>query len=272
MRRVSRRLCVGALLLLSACQTPGGERPVAVANPHYKVGAPYEVDGRRYVPTVDRNYDQVGIASWYGDAFHGRLTANGEIFDKTRLSAAHKTLPMPILVSVENLENGRSVVLRLNDRGPFVDDRIIDLSHAAADALGFTAKGLARVRVRYVAEADLYALAAAPGEVAKGMRPAPAETLAAPVAAAPLPPVATVAPPPPAIFWVEIATAASITALDAVAASAGALGPLAIVSEGAGGVQSLRLGPYTGEAEAAAALRNAAAAGFAAARLLPQQD
>ncbi len=153
---------------MAGCSTTGlPDAPTTVgqtARPHYKVGAPYQIDGIWYVPKVDETYEEIGIASWYGDAFHGKLTANGEIFDKGRISAAHKTLPMPVLAEVENLENGRRIVVRVNDRGPFVGDRVIDLSHAAADELGFTAKGLARVRVRYVGETELMALAAKPGE------------------------------------------------------------------------------------------------------------
>ncbi len=161
-----RFLLLLGLLALAACQTPyqGGKPPgggggFATPNPHYKVGNPYQVAGRWYYPAEDDQYDAIGIASWYGDDFHGKLTANGEVFDMRRLSAAHTTLPMPILVEVENLENGRKIVLRVNDRGPFVDNRIIDLSHAAATYLGYAEKGLARVRVRYVGKAELYAQA-----------------------------------------------------------------------------------------------------------------
>ena len=126
------------------------------ARPHVKVGNPYTIDGRRYyTPKVDKNYRRVGTASWYGPKFHGRLTANGEIFDRKLLTAAHKTLPLPTLVRVENLENGKRLVVRVNDRGPFVDDRIIDLSEAAARELGFRRKGLAKVRVTYLSEASL---------------------------------------------------------------------------------------------------------------------
>lgn len=154
-----RNFClVSALLALAAaCSTV--EKAPPSSNPHYKVGSPYKVDGRWYTPAVDEDYDEIGLASWYGDQFDGKLTANGEIFDKTRLTAAHKTLPMPSLVQVDNLENGRSITLRLNDRGPFVDDRIIDLSEAAAVSLGFQGQGLAKVRVRYLGEAELTAIA-----------------------------------------------------------------------------------------------------------------
>jgi len=115
----------------------------------YKTGNPYMVAGRWYTPMQQlTSYDQSGIASWYGDDFHGKLTANGESYNMYSLSAAHKTLPLPTLVRVTNLENGRSVVVRVNDRGPFVKDRLIDLSYAAANSLGFMDKGTTRVRVQ----------------------------------------------------------------------------------------------------------------------------
>jgi rare lipoprotein A len=114
----------------------------------YKVGNPYEIAGVWYFPAEDFGYDETGIASWYGSQFHGRDTANGERFDMNALSAAHKTLPMPSFVRVTNLENGRSLNLRVNDRGPFVRGRVIDLSRRAAQLLGFEHRGTARVRVQ----------------------------------------------------------------------------------------------------------------------------
>ena len=121
----------------------------------YKVGAPYQVAGIWYVPKEDPTYDQTGTASWYGDAFHQKATANGEIFDMNAVSAAHTTLPMPSMVEVTNLDNGQKLVVRVNDRGPFIGDRIIDLSREAARQLGYDRAGLAHVRVRYVGPAPL---------------------------------------------------------------------------------------------------------------------
>src|SRR3990167_1841194 len=137
-RRIPVVLAAAALAGCSTLNLPDAPKTVGgpVAKPHYKIGAPYKIDGRWYVPKVDERYDEIGVASWYGDAFHNKLTANGEIFDKKRISAAHKTLPLPTLAEVENLENGRKIVVRVNDRGPFVGDRVIDLSHAAADEIG----------------------------------------------------------------------------------------------------------------------------------------
>ncbi|PTM99056.1 septal ring lytic transglycosylase RlpA family protein [Mycoplana dimorpha] len=116
----------------------------------YVVGKAYVVRGKRYNPKQDRDYDSKGIASWYGAGFHGRLTANGEIFDKDHLSAAHSTLPLPSYVRVTNLENRSSLIVRVNDRGPFHKGRIIDLSSKAADLLDLKKRGTATVRVQYV--------------------------------------------------------------------------------------------------------------------------
>ena len=122
----------------------------------YKIGQPYQIDGDWYYPQENTTYEGVGIASWYGSKFQGRRTANGEIFDMNLLTAAHPTLPMPVIVRVTNLENGRSVVVRVNDRGPFKRNREIDVSQRAAELLGFRKKGTARVRVRYLQKAPLY--------------------------------------------------------------------------------------------------------------------
>jgi rare lipoprotein A len=124
----------------------------STVSPNYKVGKPYQVAGVWYYPQEDFDYDQTGIASWYGPDFHGKLTGNGELFDQNAISAAHKTLPMPCVVRVTNLENGRSVVVRVNDRGPFVNGRIIDMSRRGAQMLGFESQGTARVRVQVLAE------------------------------------------------------------------------------------------------------------------------
>lgn len=121
----------------------------------YKVGAPYQIAGRWYTPREEPGYDRIGIASWYGDDFHGRKTANGEIYDMRALSAAHPTLPMPSYVWVTSLSSNRTVLVRVNDRGPYAHDRVIDLSKASARALGFEGQGLARVRVRYAGPAPL---------------------------------------------------------------------------------------------------------------------
>lgn len=154
-------LAAGASLAACASIEPRyASRPGAKPAPPagaggYKVGKPYQVAGVWYTPREQPNYDEIGIGSWYGDAFHMKATANGEIFDMHAASAAHTTLPLPSIVEVTNLENGRTIQVRVNDRGPFVDNRIIDLSREAARQLGYDRKGLAKVRVRYVGPAPL---------------------------------------------------------------------------------------------------------------------
>ncbi len=130
-------------------------RAIRKGGGRYMVGQPYKVAGRWYRPAENRAYDETGIASWYGPNFHGRLTANGETFDQFALTGAHPTLPLPSYVRVENLSNGRSTIVRINDRGPFARDRLIDLSRRTAEVLGFIRNGTARVRVTYVGPAPL---------------------------------------------------------------------------------------------------------------------
>ena len=124
--------------------------PDAAEDVGYKLGKPYEIDQVWYFPSYEASYDQTGVASWYGTAFHGRPTAIGEPFDMNEVTAAHPTLPLPSRVRVTNLENGRQLVMRVNDRGPFIGDRVIDVSRRAAQLLGFYGKGLAEVRVEYL--------------------------------------------------------------------------------------------------------------------------
>ena len=161
-----RRVLVplGALLAIAACTTgppPPPEitfdqpPPPAIGGGIYKVGDPYEIVGVWYYPREDNEYDKTGIGSWYGEEFNGRLTANGEIFNRNAITAAHPTLPMPVNARVTNLENGRSLVVRINDRGPFVNDRIIDLSERAAELLGYRTQGTAQVRVTFLGRAEL---------------------------------------------------------------------------------------------------------------------
>ncbi|MEM6914192.1 MAG: septal ring lytic transglycosylase RlpA family protein [Pseudomonadota bacterium] len=151
---VVRAAGILTLLLIAACSTPGGKR-AAVPSPHVKVGEPYQIGGRWYYPAVDKDYDRVGLASWYGPNFHGKLTANGEIFDQNRLTAAHPTLPLPSIVEVTNQRTGKKIRVRVNDRGPFAHDRILDLSMASARKLDTLDQGVAPVRVRYVGDARL---------------------------------------------------------------------------------------------------------------------
>lgn len=154
-------LCAG-LLCLNACTTGtpelSGMSPEAQAKiikdygGVYKVGNPYKVAGRWYYPKEDYNYVEEGMASWYGEDFNGKMTANGEHYNMNTLTAAHRTLPLPSIVKVTNLQNGRSVVLRVNDRGPYVKERIIDLSKRGAQLLGYLGQGTTRVRVEIMAK------------------------------------------------------------------------------------------------------------------------
>ncbi|SNB51452.1 rare lipoprotein A [Arboricoccus pini] len=137
----------------------------------FKLGKPYQIKGKWYYPEYDPNYQKIGIASWYGDQFQGLATANGEIFDKNQITAAHPTLPIPSNVRVTDLDTGRSIVVRVNDRGPYHGDREIDLSQAAARELGYEREGVARVKVEFLGLADgiqpppglVYASAKSPG-------------------------------------------------------------------------------------------------------------
>src|SRR3984893_16605413 len=129
--------------------------PVPKGGGTYRVGKPYTVGGRVYVPEEDTGYREEGVASWHCDDFHGRLTANGEVFDMASLTAAHPTLPMPCYARVTNLTNGKSLIVRVNDRGPYHGNRLIDVSNRAAELLEFKGSGVARVRVEYVGRAPL---------------------------------------------------------------------------------------------------------------------
>lgn len=129
--------------------------PVPKGGGRYRVGKPYTVAGRTYVPEEDVNYKAEGYASWYGDDFHGRFTANGEVFDMNSISAAHPTMPLPSYARVTNLRNKKSIVVRVNDRGPYVGNRIIDLSSRVAKLLEFQGHGVTKVKVEYVGRAPL---------------------------------------------------------------------------------------------------------------------
>jgi rare lipoprotein A len=129
-------------------------QPVPKGGGREMVGRPYQVAGRTYVPRETPGYSRVGLASWYGSAFHGRLTANGEIFDRHSIAAAHTTMPLPSYARVTNLENKRSIIVRVNDRGPYHANRVLDVSEGVAEALEFRRAGTARVRVDYVGRAS----------------------------------------------------------------------------------------------------------------------
>ena len=152
-----------ACLSLAHCSAPPkySERVIAEDDPvpkgggNYHVGKPYNINGRTYVPNENASYRAEGVASWYGPDFHGRMTANGEVYDMHAISAAHPTMPLPSYARVTNLDNKRSIIVRINDRGPYVRNRIIDVSIGTAKALEFYGHGIARVKVEYVGRAPL---------------------------------------------------------------------------------------------------------------------
>ncbi|MFV3076942.1 septal ring lytic transglycosylase RlpA family protein [Niveispirillum fermenti] len=182
------------------------QQPAAIPGGSYKVGNPYQISGVWYYPRVDYGYNETGIASWYGPGFHAKVTANGELYNENELTAAHQTLPMPSLVRVTNLENGRSIVVRINDRGPFVSGRIIDMSRRGAQLLGFDQQGTAKVRVEVLADESRAIAAAAmnagtqvagspDGGPVPQAAPRPSVTVEGVPPPASPPPARTVAPP-----------------------------------------------------------------------------
>lgn len=197
-----------ALLSLAACSSTNNSSTVATGNipkskGYYKVGSPYKIDGIWYTPQVYETFTEEGIASWYGPGFHGKMAANGETFDTHALTGAHKTLPLPSIVRVTNLENGRSAVVRVNDRGPFSDNRIFDASRYTAETLGFLNKGTARVRLELLPEESKIAAAEAmEGRISSQyasntQQPIQTAQPVNTIAAKPLAPIAGYAPLPP---------------------------------------------------------------------------
>ncbi len=159
-------LLILVLFLLPACaqtelashlikQTPISGSVHAKSKGDFKIGNSYVIKGQRYTPRETYDFTQTGIASWYGPNFHGKKTANGEVFDKFDLTAAHKTLQMPSIIRVTNLENGRSVILRVNDRGPFSKGRVLDVSERGAELLDFRHQGTARVRIELLSQESM---------------------------------------------------------------------------------------------------------------------
>jgi peptidoglycan lytic transglycosylase len=279
-------LALAVLLLLAACGTTrdatwsgsGGNPQVG----HYKLGQPYKIKGRWYYPEYDPGYSRVGTASWYGAGFHGMPTANGEVFDRERITAAHPTLPLPSVARVTNLENGRVVDVRVNDRGPFVGDRLIDLSQAAARKLGFEGQGLAPVRVDFVSLAEARgtpprptvarAAPAAPRRVVVASLPAPVARATAPAARAI--PVAAAAEPascPLGERFVQVGAFADAAQMRAAMRAVDGLGSVRIEPAFAGdrAVVRVRLGPVSDAATASRLLQRVAARGYADAFLTP---
>lgn len=249
-------------LLLASCSIPDRPRGTAsrpagpVPDMPVKIGKPYQVAGVWYYPADDRFYDEVGLASWYGGRFHEGATANGEAYDMDRVGAAHKTLPLPSYVEVTALATGRTLLVRINDRGPFKEGRIIDLSRRSAQLLGIDRAGVTPVRVRRVqpAEADRLAL--------RWGRPASQRPSATATELAQLRQRLAALPPPPSGYFVQVAAFADRLRAENVAAS------LAARVDAASDLWRVRLGPYTDEASALEALAQARAQGYQDARLV----
>ncbi len=260
-----------AALLLAACSGPRSTPPPidpVSTTPHgtYKLGQPYKINGIWYFPEFDPAYDKTGVASWYGQDFHGLPTANGEVFDMRQPTAAHPTLPLPSVVEVTNLDNGRKLQLRVNDRGPFHDNRLIDLSQAAAKELGFEGKGLARVRVRFVSLLPAHGVPPVAGTTT---RPAAVVATAVPAAG----PVARAAPArasrsAPAStrgcgaddHFVQVAAFSEPVNAAALQRRLNAVGPVEVQS--APPVSRVRLGPYASRSDAFGTLARVQGMGY----------
>lgn len=231
-----------------------------------RVGPPYEANGVWYVPTPEPGYSESGIASWYGPNFHGQRTANGDTFDEMALTAAHPTLPIPSLVQVTNLENGREVIVRVNDRGPFVDGRLIDLSRGAAQVLGFEGQGRARVHVRYLGPAPRRVDAS--GQAIPETAVPPLVTPAPPTGPRVLTPAPLVSPPatpaPVGGLFVQIGAFSDLANAHRVRDEIASVGSVSVDVREAAGRELFRVsvGPFDDHAAAESAQRDLAALGY----------
>jgi rare lipoprotein A len=258
-----------SLALLAACAGRPEPRVASASAPAgVKIGKPYQIAGRWYYPADDRDYEETGIASWYGPGFHAKSTANGEPYDQDGMTAAHKTLPMPSFVEVTNLENDRQVVLRVNDRGPFVGDRIIDLSRRSAQLLGVDRKGTAKVRVRrvYPSERDIARLGLGRSAPAP-YRPEPVLVAAAPRPAPAKPVLLPASVPAAAALFVQVAALSDRGRAATLAADLETIATPNIESTPTG-MHRIRLGPFADAAAAAKVLEAVQAAGYSDARVV----
>lgn len=273
--RFSRLSALSLGLLVAACVSQPKPRvavsapqPSKPAVPGVKIGKPYQVFGVSYFPSDDRGYEQTGIASWYGPTFHEKATANGEIYNQDDVTAAHKTLPMPSWVEVTNLDNGRQLVVRINDRGPFVDGRIIDLSRRSAQLLGVDRPGLARVRVKRVFPEGDWARETPARPVLVAAPPVSEPVMTA--AAAPSPVLVDLPGPaagsPATVRFIQVAALSDEARAHALASVLGDFGP-AGATLAPNGLWRVRIGPLEPD-RAATLLETVRAAGYADARVL----
>jgi rare lipoprotein A len=309
-RRLAPYLAAAALAaLLAGCAGRGpASSPTAQAGQGiYKVGQPYQINGTWYYPAEDFAYDETGIASWYGQEFHGKYTANGEVFDLNALTAAHRTLPMPSIVQVTNLENGRSIELRVNDRGPYARGRIIDVSRRAAQLLGFEGQGTAKVRVKILVPesiqvaslarrngaedrfaADQARAAPVAPVVVQPLAPLPGVRVASaepppmpPLAAAPVSPPPVIAPPPlpekvavvpvkPTQIYIQAGAFALAGNAMKVKSRLEPIGPVKVQGARVNGIDvyRVRLGPIGSVDDADKMLERVVATGLADARIV----
>ncbi len=270
----------------------GGQIPFGGGN--VQVGKPYQVAGRWFYPKDQPGYDKVGMASWYGADFHRRKTANGEWFDMETLTAAHPTLPLPSYAVVTNLENGRNVVVRVNDRGPFVGTRIVDLSKRAADTLGYRNKGKTKVRMRLLGPApkqdsmahvmamnqamsggaSMSQLAAMGGNtrLAASSQVASAEPQTTPIRRSPIQQASLGGPEAVTnAFVVRVAVFHDLANANDALQRLSSFGPTKIVKAvGANGpLYRVEIGPIDNKADADAALTTAIGTGYEDAKLMP---
>lgn len=255
-----------------------GEAQPAAWLEQERVGPPYEANGRWYVPTPEPGYAQTGMASWYGPTFHGQRTASGETFDQEALTAAHPTLPIPSLVQVTNLENGREIIVRVNDRGPFVGDRLIDLSRRSAEVLGFETAGQARVHVRYLGPAPRRVTpdgSSTPASTPRTPPRAPATAQEGPMSLLPQPIASTevrptiqsgVAAAPLGAYFVQIGAFSDIANANHARTGASAAGPVEVdIRRTQAGAElfRVRVGPWANRADAETARGTLRELGFA---------
>jgi rare lipoprotein A len=245
-----------SLALLTACGgTPNPNRLPTASRSAPKIGQPYKVFGKTYYPADDRDYDEKGYASWYGPGFHNGTTANGEPYDMDGLTAAHKTLPLPSFVEVTNLDNDRKLTVRINDRGPFVEGRIIDLSRRAAQLLGTDRKGVAKVRVKRVFPSDR--------EIAE-LRLGGPRSLRPERSANPIPAGYAGGSGP---VYLQVAAVSDRGRAYWLAGYLESFGKTSVESA-PGGLFRVRMGPYENSEEAAATLAKIQAAGYQEARIV----
>lgn len=233
----------------------------------YKIGKPYEIKGKMYYPKENFEYDETGLASWYGPGFHGKTTANMEIFDQNQISAAHKTLQLPCLVRVYNLENGRILDVRINDRGPYYDGRIIDLSKRAAQLLDIFRKGTAKVRVKVLKKESLALKNMALGKTKSPLPPPNPPQKIPIVETSKVVSFPTAAKP--SKIYITLPEAKYRTAAK-TAATLDGLGPVVLneTRKGDSIIYEIKMGPFSSEKQAQEVLKKIHSKGFSTAKIL----